>query len=154
MLCPVLYADAAPCKVVHIPYQTTAPTKGLAPEYTTRTNLQEKCHHLTKNILSMCEFVSRTRRFFLYPLLRACLPRRHFMGNHICFPAGFKILVFSFCLLADLLNQVQTVTFVKKTSGGGGDLPPPPEPPAIEGQGLSVPAPPHDAKVLSKCSSP
>ncbi|CAN0474084.1 unnamed protein product [Ectocarpus sp. 12 AP-2014] len=43
--------------------------------------------------------------------------------------------------------KVQTVTFVKRTSGGGGDLPPPPEPPAIEGQGLSVPAPPHDLKV-------
>ncbi|CAM9151716.1 unnamed protein product, partial [Ectocarpus sp. 13 AM-2016] len=42
--------------------------------------------------------------------------------------------------------EVQTVTFVKRTSGGGGDLPPPPEPPAIEGQGLSVPAPPHDLK--------
>ncbi|CAN0525206.1 unnamed protein product, partial [Ectocarpus sp. 12 AP-2014] len=41
---------------------------------------------------------------------------------------------------------VQTVTFVKRTSGGGGDLPPPPEPPAVEGQGLSVPAPPHDLK--------
>ena len=48
-----------------------------------------------------------------------------------------------------LAEQVQTVTFVKKTSGGGGDLPPPPEPPAIEGQGLSVPAPPHDLKVTS-----
>ncbi|CAM9447883.1 unnamed protein product, partial [Hapterophycus canaliculatus] len=42
--------------------------------------------------------------------------------------------------------QLQTVTFVKRTSGGGGDLPPPPEPPAIEGQGLYVPAPPHDLK--------
>lgn len=39
------------------------------------------------------------------------------------------------------------MNFVKRTSGGGGDLPPPPEPPAIEGQGLSVPAPPHDLKV-------
>lgn len=46
-----------------------------------------------------------------------------------------------------MYDQVQTVTFVKRTSGGGGDLPPPPEPPAIEGQGLSVPAPPHGLKV-------
>lgn len=46
-----------------------------------------------------------------------------------------------------ITRKVQTVNFVKRTSGGGGDLPPPPEPPAIEGQGLSVPAPPHDLKV-------
>lgn len=45
------------------------------------------------------------------------------------------------------MKQVQTVMFVKRTSGGGGDLPPPPEPPAIEGQGLSVPAPPDGLKV-------
>ena len=43
--------------------------------------------------------------------------------------------------------EVQTVAFVKKTSGEGGDLSPPPEPPVIDRHGLSVPSSPHGIKV-------
>lgn len=70
-----------------------------------------------------------------------------------CDSSHYDLALQIFCFSRESISQLQTVTFVKRTSGGGGDLPPPPEPPAIEGQGLSVPAPPNDLKVLQSYMS-